>query len=56
MIGKIKSVSLFLTHDAPLFLWCYLLNKRLRCEVLKGERGEGEIFLAVRSAFMLPFL
>ena len=35
MIGKTKGVSLCLTHDAPLFLWCYLLNKRLRCEVLK---------------------
>ncbi len=56
MIGKTKGVSLFLTHDAPLFLWCYFFNKLLRCEVLKLERGEGEILLVVRSAFMPPFL
>lgn len=56
MIGKTKGVSLFLTHDAPLFLWCYFFNKRSRCEALKRERGEGEILLAVWNAFILPFL
>ena len=56
MIGRTKGVSLCLTHDAPFFLWGYLLNKRSRCEALKRERGEGEILLVVWNAFIPPFL